>query len=187
MSCLLTQSKSNREWCTALICIRKCWHSVVRQLLLNNIWISRVIPGTWLWRITVYNLSWINWGRRCITAPLPALIRTGSSNQAKCDQLRWVPMWLCTSVGWDGVCQWDLNDPHRARQAWISLFPLPLCCSLREREWTTEDHWMVRVYKRVDGERRHGLSHLSKLERQKWKIREGECPRRKDDWKKKRI
>lgn len=127
------------------------------QLLLNNIWISRVIPGTWLWRITVYSLSWINWGRRCIAAPLPALIRTGSSNQAKCDLLRWVAVCLCTSVGRDGVCQWGLNDPHRARQAWISLFPLPLRCSL----W--EDHWMVEVYKRVESERWHGLSRLSKL------------------------
>lgn len=165
---MLTQLKSNCKWRTTLICICKCYS----QLLLNNIWISRVIPGTWLWRITVYSLSWINWGRRCIAAPLPALIRTGSSNQAKCDRLRWVAVCLCTSVGRDGVCQWGLNDPHRARQAWISLFPLPLRCSL----W--EDHWMVEVYKRVESERWHGLSRLSKLERQRWKTREGECRKR---------
>lgn len=152
------------------------------QLLLNNIWISRVIPGTWLWRITVYNLCWINWGRRCIAAPLPALIRTGSSNQAKCDQLRWVPVWLCTSVAWDGVCQWDLNDPHRARQAWISLFPLPLSCSLGEREQLRTIEWFkfIRVLMRA----LTWIVTLSKLERQKCKTR-GRVPKEKR-WQEKR-
>ncbi len=54
-------------------------------------------------------------------------------------------MWLCT-LG--GVCQWDLNDPYRTRQAWISLFPLPLQCSLSEREQQRTIEWFKFI--RVD-------------------------------------